>query len=62
MFVAIEAASKMLLASGYTQIRERDEADWKGLQPGGKYFFHRNQVIHTNFTLIIVLHNNLTLT
>uniref|UniRef100_A0A7S1SPJ3 aspartyl aminopeptidase n=1 Tax=Tetraselmis chuii TaxID=63592 RepID=A0A7S1SPJ3_9CHLO len=37
---AVDEAAKRLTAAGYTRISERDE--WK-LQPGGRYFFTRNQ-------------------
>eukprot|EP00873_Tetraselmis_striata_P018201 jgi/Tetstr1/438465/TSEL_027020.t1 len=37
---AVDEASKRLLAAGYTKLSERDE--WS-LQPGGRYFFTRNQ-------------------
>lgn len=42
-FHAVEASAALLRAGGFTQIYERKDEDWKGLKPGGKYFFHRNQ-------------------
>lgn len=41
-FHAVQSVSSLLAAAGFLRIRERDEASWN-LQPGGKYFFTRNQ-------------------
>lgn len=39
----VDTVSKMLTASGFTRISERDDAAWDQLAPNGKYFFTRNQ-------------------
>ncbi|SPQ93309.1 aspartyl aminopeptidase [Plasmodiophora brassicae] len=42
-FHTVDTVSKMLTASGFTRISERDDAAWDQLAPNGKYFFTRNQ-------------------
>ncbi|KAJ3341458.1 hypothetical protein HDU93_004859 [Gonapodya sp. JEL0774] len=49
-FHAVANAAKLLLAAGFTEIRERDS--WSGkLAPGGKYFFTRNHSSILAFSL-----------